>query len=79
MNINPIELSHVNGEGVGRPDLQVMLVNVLKGNETAQREGGLDIHLLAREPGIEISGIWNFNGWVERWGKHRWEIGRAHV
>jgi hypothetical protein len=55
-----------------RPDLQVMLINVLKGNETAQREGGLDIHLLAREPGIEISGIWNFNGWVERWGKHRW-------
>jgi hypothetical protein len=55
-----------------RPDLQVMLVNVLKGNETAQRERGLDIHLLAREPGIEISGIWNFNGWVERWGKHRW-------
>ena len=55
-----------------RPDLQVMLVNVLKGNETAQREGGLDIHLLAGEPGIEISGIWNFNGWVERWGKHRW-------
>ncbi len=41
-------------------------------NETAQREGGLDINLLANEPGIEISGIWNFNGWVERWGKHRW-------
>jgi len=55
-----------------RPDLQVMIVDVLQRNETAQREGGLDIHLLAKEPGIEISGIWNFNGWVERWGKHRW-------
>ena len=28
--------------------------------------------LLDKGLGIEISGIWNFNGWVERWGKHRW-------
>ncbi|MBI5684979.1 MAG: family 10 glycosylhydrolase [Verrucomicrobia bacterium] len=55
-----------------RPDLQVMIVDALKGHEHSQREGGLDINLLAKEPGIEVSAIWNFNGWVERWGKHRW-------
>jgi len=55
-----------------RPDLQVMLIDVHKGDVTAQREAGLDINLLTGEPGIELSGIWNFNGWVERWGKHRW-------
>lgn len=55
-----------------RPDLRVMFVDVLQRNETVQREGGMDINLLAKEPGIEVSGIWNFNGWVERWGKHRW-------
>jgi len=75
-----------------RPDLQVT-ITLPGGHVIGHREAGVDVELMASEPGIQVNrvhypelpptgeprdmagafhGIWNFNRWIERWGKHRW-------
>lgn len=75
-----------------RRDLRVT-ITVQSGNVYGNRDGGLDLALLAQEPGIDVNrsysshqpppsdgpeaaaafrGVWIFNAWIERWGKHKW-------